>query len=99
MARVRSSEVDIQDSESVSDLSLKGYGASWRAPSESPLWPETNARLGKVNEHIIEIGYDRGRITKVFATPGFQGFAEEGGNATSYALQYLASLRSPFGAP
>ena len=28
-----------------------------------------------------------------------QGFAEEGGNATSCALQYFANLRSPFGAP
>lgn len=65
--------------------------------------PDINARLGNVNEHIIGIGYDHPmhfeHIAKVLATLGSQGFAEEGGNSTSYALQYLANLRSLLGAP
>ena len=61
-----------QDSESVSDLSLEGYGASWRSSSESPLWPETNAPLGKVNEHIIEIGYDRASSLRYLQHPAFR---------------------------
>lgn len=76
----------------------------FEAPGETELHPsDINARLANVNKHIIGIGYDHPmhfeRIANVLATLGSQGFAEEGGNATSYALQYLANLRSLFGAP
>lgn len=76
----------------------------FEAPGETELRPsDINARLANVTKHIIGIGYDHPmhfeRIANVLATLGSQGFAEGGGNATSYALQHLSDLRSLFGAP